>query len=73
MPIFNKYSKPCDSCGEIVPPKQGALIRKNGNWLVRHVKCEAPRIHIIEFSGGDIMHQNTNGRCEDAPCCGCCD
>lgn len=24
------------------------------------------------FSGGGEMYQNSRGRCEDAPCCGCC-
>ena len=24
------------------------------------------------FSSGAVMYQNSRGRCEDAPCCGCC-
>jgi hypothetical protein len=24
------------------------------------------------FSGGGEMYRNPRGRCEDAPCCGCC-
>jgi hypothetical protein len=26
----------------------------------------------IRFSSGAVMYQNPNGRCIDAPCCGCC-
>lgn len=25
------------------------------------------------FSGGATVNRNRRGRCEDAPCCGCCD
>lgn len=26
----------------------------------------------FRFAGGGESYQNKNGRCEDAPCCGCC-
>lgn len=29
-------------------------------------------LSVIRFSNGDVMTQNSRGRCEDAPCCGCC-
>lgn len=29
------------------------------------------RSHIIRTSGGEF-YVNKKGRCEDAPCCGCC-
>lgn len=29
-------------------------------------------IHVIRLSSGQAYTQNANGRCEDAPCCGCC-
>lgn len=28
--------------------------------------------HVIEFGDGREYYRNKNGRCEDAPCCGCC-
>lgn len=29
-------------------------------------------LSVIRFSSGHVMTQNAKGRCEDAPCCGCC-
>ena len=29
------------------------------------------RSHVFNFSGKEY-YRNKNGRCEDAPCCGCC-
>ena len=28
--------------------------------------------HIIRTSSGAELYRNKRGRCEDAPCCGCC-
>lgn len=28
--------------------------------------------HYARFSGGGEVYTNRRGRCEDAPCCGCC-
>jgi hypothetical protein len=27
---------------------------------------------VVRFASGEVMTQNSRGRCEDAPCCGCC-
>ena len=27
---------------------------------------------VIRFNSGETITQNSRGRCEDAPCCGCC-
>jgi hypothetical protein len=29
-------------------------------------------VSVFRFSSGAVMTQNRRGRCEDAPCCGCC-
>ena len=29
-------------------------------------------LSVIRLSSGHVMTQNAKGRCEDAPCCGCC-
>ena len=29
-------------------------------------------IHVTRFSSGAVVTRNARGRCEDAPCCGCC-
>jgi hypothetical protein len=28
--------------------------------------------HVFQFGDGREYYRNKNGRCEDAPCCGCC-
>jgi hypothetical protein len=28
--------------------------------------------HVINFGNGREYYRNKAGRCEDAPCCGCC-
>ena len=32
------------------------------------------KVHTVQFNGEDdtIFTRNARGRCEDAPCCGCC-
>jgi len=30
------------------------------------------RVHVATFSSGHSVTRNVNGRCIDAPCCGCC-
>lgn len=29
-------------------------------------------LSVTRFAGGAVHTQNSRGRCEDAPCCGCC-
>jgi hypothetical protein len=29
-------------------------------------------LSVIRLSSGAVLTQNSRGRCEDAPCCGCC-
>jgi len=29
-------------------------------------------LFVVRFASGEVMTQNSRGRCEDAPCCGCC-
>lgn len=72
----NKYAGPCRYCGARVPPRGGRLKNVSGRWTVSHLACsgsKSPRVHTIRFSGsGQTYIRNSNGRCEDAPCCGCC-
>jgi hypothetical protein len=32
----------------------------------------APRVIVARFNSGATVFVNSRGRCEDAPCCGCC-
>jgi len=74
--MTNRYPGKCIACGSIVPANGGILRKsKRGRWYVKHLCCEDDRGHSVEyrFSGSDnVVYQNSRGRCEDAPCCGCC-
>jgi hypothetical protein len=32
----------------------------------------SPRVITTRFNSGAVTYRNARGRCEDAPCCGCC-
>ena len=38
-----------------------------------HPQCAGSESVAIMFADGSRMWRNRRGRCEDAPCCGCCD
>ena len=71
----NKYPGRCGICGKNVPANGGVLKKEGKAWQVSHLACDAqqaPGVIEIKFSSGESIIQNKFGRCEDAPCCGCC-
>ncbi len=73
--MVNKFPAACRYCGGTVPANGGSLMRVGRAWAVAHLACEkakAPRVVTFRFSSGAEITQNERGRCEDAPCCGCC-
>ena len=70
----NRYAAPCATCNANVPANGGRLTKGRRGWEVRHLACEGGDPGVVEFrfSSGKSMFQNRRGRCEDAPCCGCC-
>jgi len=38
----------------------------------RRIGAPAPSVITTVFNSGAVVTVNRNGRCEDAPCCGCC-
>ena len=65
--MSNRYRGLC-ACGARVAPRAGTVHKVGAAWHVRCANCgpmaeaEAPRQRVT-----------WRGRCEDAPCCGCCD
>jgi hypothetical protein len=41
--------------------------------LSQRIGAPAPSIVTTWFNSGASTYRNARGRCEDAPCCGCCD
>jgi hypothetical protein len=71
----NKYRGKCTFCNGTVRPNAGHVWRVDGVWLVGHIYCieaGSPQVDTITFSSGASFTRNVRGRCEDAPCCGCC-
>ena len=75
---YNRYAQDCDLCGVRVAAKAGSLDRSGGRWVVTHLACRdsgAPQVVATTFygeHGPSTVYRNVRGRCEDAPCCGCC-
>lgn len=42
-----------------------------GAYLARRTQSAGYVSHVLTTSGG-TFYRNKRGRCEDAPCCGCC-
>jgi len=71
--MVNRYPAPCSICGGTVPASGGKLERQGNRWNVTHLACaEGGKVNVF-WIGGRSYTQNVNGRCIDAPCCGCCD
>jgi len=71
--MVNKYPGPCGVCAARVPAKGGTLRKIDGVWRPIHLACEKGEAGVISIVIGDqSFTRNRRGRCEDAPCCGCC-
>lgn len=71
-----KYRSTCVATGRQINPGDTITYQKGvGSTLVTSTAAPAPEgkyiSHVFRTSGG-TFYRNRNGRCEDAPCCGCC-
>lgn len=82
-----RYPASCRDCGADLPAGSRARYYGRGRvyGLECHDKSDtaagsladwhdkqSTESHATTFSSGVTIYQNRNGRCEDAPCCGCC-
>lgn len=42
------------------------------SYQYAYFTAPSERVMSFTFSSGQTVYQNARGRCEDAPCCGCC-
>ena len=73
--MIARYPGTCARTGRAIRP--GDVITFNGNRkavLVQQQHNDLVSDTIVFFgdSGAREFYRNRNGRCEDAPCCGCC-
>ncbi|KKL58140.1 hypothetical protein LCGC14_2228360 [marine sediment metagenome] len=72
MARANRYPGSCVYCSGPVRAFAGVLLRRAGAWTVAHTACEeGDGVTVIQI-GDHTYTRNARGRCEDAPCCGCC-
>lgn len=66
-----RFPGTCRGCPTAIEP--GDKIVNRGRGRNFHVACDGNGVTEIYFpSTGNRMYVNNRGRCEDAPCCGCC-
>ena len=70
----NRFPATCAVCGTRVAARAGTVQSIGGSWLATyHLACASgsPQVYEVRTSGWTGT-RNVRGRCEDAPCCGCC-
>lgn len=75
--MINRYPGQCVQCHEYVPAGLGTVTKRNRAWRIDCNACtgrmpENSGVVCVRTSSGWSGTRNARGRCEDAPCCGCC-
>jgi hypothetical protein len=72
LSMIARFPGKCARTGRAIKP--GDVITFNGNRKAVLVQQHNVSDTIVFFgdSGAREFYRNRNGRCEDAPCCGCC-
>ena len=66
---------PCDEQGEVSELdeyQEGPNGEPSMAMLANDRRLARNGLSVARFSSGAVVTQNSRGRCEDAPCCGCC-
>jgi hypothetical protein len=75
--MTNRYPGQCVQCHEYVPSGLGTVTKRGRVWRIDCNACtgnmpEESGLVCVKLSSGWTGTRNARGRCEDAPCCGCC-
>ena len=71
--MIARYPGRCMSCAGTI--HRGSRIAYHGRGRIDCYDCldsDQAGVTTIRFSSGAVVTQRRSGRCEDAPCCGCC-
>ena len=72
----NKYAGTCADCRSRVAKGAGTVEKTGGRWILKCDGCTSPdaarSLISVRTHSGWTGTRNAHGRCEDAPCCGCC-
>ena len=69
-PFPARYSGTCAHTG--LPIRPGDLIVMRGRRVVLVSPMQPAGVSDVIRTSGGTFYRNRRGRCEDAPCCGCC-
>lgn len=73
MEMTARYRSTCAKTGEQIQPGDRIDYDRNTKRAVLLSRGTAPvRVSDEIVIGDRAFYRNRNGRCEDAPCCGCC-
>jgi hypothetical protein len=70
-----RFPGQCIRTGRDIRPGDRILFHGRGRSVLLSRSSSgapAPVSDTYTFSSGHTAYRNVNGRCEDAPCCGCC-
>jgi hypothetical protein len=71
--MIARYCGTCAETGAVISPGDTIAYDRSTRRSVLVAKADSGRYvsDVIRTSGG-TFYRNKAGRCEDAPCCGCC-
>jgi hypothetical protein len=71
MPFPARFPGTCARTGARINPGDPIVTVSRGRYALA---TDEPRrvSDVFEFGSGAVLYRNRQGRCEDAPCCGCC-
>jgi hypothetical protein len=70
---WNRAAQGWDFADDTQADRARAIVEAAGPAAPRYANSRSRgRSVAYRFSSGATMYQNSRGRCEDAPCCGCC-
>ena len=69
---INYYGRNTATHSDCEAPCEDTLAGLEQGTLANDRKLAHSGLTVVRFSSGETMTVNSRGRCEDAPCCGCC-
>ena len=67
---WNKYAQGWDVPDSVAGEVQSLVESAGESTYIP--RSNRSRVNYTRFASGAEYYQNSRGRCEDAPCCGCC-
>lgn len=62
----------CAACADEADTNEDDFAGLERGTLANDRRLASQGLTVVRTSSGAVWTQNRRGRCEDAPCCGCC-